>query len=377
MGCPEVIEEWMNLYVDHALEDEEEKLLLQHVQSCPDCAEKFTLLKELSARLEQLPMATPSYDLVDAILPQLQAIDQRRNEEASTVIPMVRDKVKPASKRNRIFRNGVLGTAVAAVIFGLFVYNHENKNMQDADGQIEQQVAFVEEKSSTNSNSQDPQNQQLGEGEQSDAKVYSNEDKPADTKQLEDQSKANDKAVTKTNPDQPQKDQAKKSTNSNVDKNDKSVNTDKNSTEKAEKQNKDVQSSPKNQAPSRGAGTGEAESNNQDEGIVTHENNDMPEKLDIFNGDTSIGMGITSNITQWISPDGMYSVELIDAHVYLYKISSESKTLLMDQALEGAWVDGAWSQDSENKLTFTYRTDMDGTIKSSLIDPKMISEKNK
>ncbi|MGG0823293.1 zf-HC2 domain-containing protein [Paenibacillus turicensis] len=371
MGCPEVIEEWMNLYVDHALDDEEEKLLLQHVQSCPDCAEKFTLLKELSARLEQLPMATPSFDLVDAILPQLQAIDQRRNEEASTVIPMVRDKVNQTSKRSRIFRTGVLGTAVAAVIFGLFVYNHENNNMQDADGQIEQQVAFVEENSSLNSNSQNSENKQLVEAEQNNNKVSSNEDRPVDTKPLEDQATSDQKSVTKNNPQQPQKDQAKQPSNSDVDKKGKSP------TVKPEKQNKDVQSSPKNQDASRGAGTGEVESSNQDEGIVMHENNDMPEKLEFFNGDTSIGMGMTSNISQWVSPDGLYSVELNDAHVYLYKISSESnKTLLMDQAIEGAWVDGAWSQDEQNKLTFSYRTEIDGTIKSSLIDPKVL-EKNK
>jgi hypothetical protein len=372
MGCPEMMEEWMNLYVDHALEDEEEKLLLQHVQSCPDCAEKFTLLKELSARLEQLPMATPSFDLVDAIMPQLQAIEQRRNEEASTVIPMIRNKVNHTSKRSRIFRTGVLGTAVAAVIFGLFVYNHENNNMKDADGQIEQQVAFVEKNSSLNSNSQNSENQQLVEGEQSDTKVSSNEDRPADTKPLEDQVKSDQKAVTKNNPQQPQKDQAKQPSNSDVDKNGKSP------TVKPEKQNKNAQSSPNNQDASRGAGTGEEQSSNQDEDIVTHESNDMPEKLEIFNGDTSIGMGMTSNISQWISPDGLYSVELNDAHVYLYKISSESnKTLLMDQVIEGAWVDGAWSEDAKNTLTFTYRTEVDGTIKSSLIDPKVILEKNK
>lgn len=370
MGCPELIEEWINLYVDHALDEEEEKLLLQHVQSCPDCAEKFTLLKELSARLEQLPMATPSYDLVDAILPQLQAIDQRRDEEASTVIPMVRDKVNHTSKRSRIFRTGILGTAVAAVIFGLFVYNHANNNMQDADGQVEQQVAFVEENSSLNSNSQNSENKQLAEAEQSDNKVSSKEDRAAYTKPLEDQATSDQKAVTKNNPQQPQKDQAKQPTNSNVNKNGKSP------TEKAEKQNKDVQT-PKSPEAFRGAGNADAESKQQDEGIVTHENNDMPEKMEFVNGDTSIGMGITSNITQWISPDGLYSVELNDAQLFLYKISSESKTLLMDQALEGAWVNGAWQQDSDNKVTFTYQTEVDGTIKSSLIDPNVISEKNK
>ena len=379
MGCPEVIEEWMNLYVDHALEDEEERLLLQHIQSCPDCAEKFTLLKELSARLEQLPMATPSYDLVDAILPQLQMIDQARNEEASAVVPMVTKKVNRISKRGRFFRTGILGTAVAAVIFGLFVYNHENNNMQDADGQIEQQVAFVADNSNSNSNPKNSNNQQIVDGEQSDSKVdykvTSNEDNLAETKPVEAQTRSEEKTVTKKNPQQPQKDHKdqvrQQPSNSNVDKNGNIAAV------KPEKQNKDVQSTPKNQDVSHEAETEEEQSTNQDEGIVIHELNDQSEKMPFFNDDMSIGMGMTSNISQWISPDGLYSVELNDAHVYLYQISSEAnKTLLVDQAIEGAWVDGDWSQDAQNTLTFTYRTEVDGKIKTSLIDPKEILEKN-
>lgn len=371
MGCPEVIEEWMNLYVDHALEDEEEKLLLQHIQSCPDCAEKFTLLKELSARLEQLPMATPSYDLVDAILPQLQMIDQARSEEASTVIPMIRDKVNLAPKRSRFFRTGVLGTAVAAVIFGLFVYNHESNNMQDADGQIEQQVvAFVEKNSSTNSNPQNSDNKQIVEGNQNDPKDSSNEDKPANNKKLEDnQLKADDKAVAKNNQQEPKQEpkqvQPKKPMTPSVPK------TDKSPAVKVEKPNKDDNLSLKNQDVARSAGAGDTQSN-YDEAVDTSESNDQPiEKF--FNGDMSIGMGMTNSVSQWISPDGLYSVELSDAHVYLYQISSESnKTLLADQAIDGVWVDGAWSQDN---LTFTYQTEVDGIIKSSVIDPKVNSEK--
>jgi hypothetical protein len=368
MGCPEVIEEWMNLYVDHALEDEEEKLLLQHIHSCQDCAEKFALLKELSARLERLPMATPSYDLVDAILPQLQMIDQARNEEASTVVPLVR-KGRNTSKRSRFFRNGILGTAVAATIFGLFIYNHENNNMQDAGGQIEQQqVPVVDQSNNEKLNIQDLDDEHSVKGNQEDTGATSNKNQPADNKKLEDnQAKADDKTVVNNNQQDPKQVQPKKPVSSSVPK------TDINPTEKVEKPTNDENSSPKNQDVARSTEDGEDQSNHG-EGEEISKSNDQPIER-FINGDMSIGMGMTSNVSQWISPDGLYSVELNDAHVYLYQISSESnKILLMDQALEGAWVDGAWSQDN---LTFTYQTEVDGTIKSSLIDPKVVLEKNK
>lgn len=379
MGCPEMIEEWMNLYVDHALEPEEEKLLQQHIQTCSDCAEKFTLLKELSARLEQLPMATPSYDLVDAILPQLQIIDQARKEEASTMapVPMVRDRASSTSKRNRIFKNGLLGTVVAAAIFGFFVYNHDSNNMRDADGSVEP-VGVVENNNNASSNAQTPSNQQTTDDTHNNNEISlkaSQNDQLTDQKPVESQPKAEQKVVTedKENQAETHKDQSNKSASSNTDRTDR--NSTKNSSDdRAKKHNKDVQSPSKSPEAPRTFVV--KDQSNQDQGEVKRESSDQQGNNEFFNGDMPIGKGmLSSSLSQWISPDGSYSIELNDAHLYLYRLSTEAnKTLLLEQDIEGAWLDGVWSQE---KLTFSYRTEVDGNTKSFDIDPKAFLEKNK
>ncbi|MEI0738159.1 zf-HC2 domain-containing protein [Paenibacillus sp. JTLBN-2024] len=81
MKCPEVVE-WMHRYLDYDLSEEETVQLYEHLKHCPECTETFRMLKSLSRDLEDLPKVTPKFSIVDAIMPQLEAIDQARQEKA-------------------------------------------------------------------------------------------------------------------------------------------------------------------------------------------------------------------------------------------------------------------------------------------------------
>ncbi|MNJ33814.1 hypothetical protein D3C77_285040 [compost metagenome] len=373
MKCPDVIEEWMNLYVDHALGDEEETLLMQHIETCPECAEKFMLLKDLSASLEQLPMATPSYDLVDAILPQLQMIDQARMEEASTsgVVPIPTDKAINRRKRSRYFRTGVLGTAVAAAIFGLVIFNHEINKSREANSLIdEQSIAIADQDFSANTNQSS--SDQLDETKEA-ATSMIEKNKETTTMPTEQSQSQGDKALEGHAEQQDQKLEDEEAPKSPVATDDKKA-----PVAKVDKEKKDTPVQTPSKVTNSPKTSNESGITKQDQGSADQSQNQndfgepMLEQETFDQRDMHIGMGITSMISQWISPDGLYSVELNDAHLYLYSLSmEEGKVLLTDQGIEGAWISGAWLPD---ELSFSYQTDVDGEVKSFSISPEVKAE---
>ncbi|MDP5273052.1 anti-sigma factor family protein [Chengkuizengella axinellae] len=75
MKCQEVIQ-FMQRDLDGDLNKDEQKQMLDHIESCHSCTEMFDRLKNVSNELEQLPKVTPPISLVDQILPQLDEIDQ-------------------------------------------------------------------------------------------------------------------------------------------------------------------------------------------------------------------------------------------------------------------------------------------------------------
>lgn len=103
MKCEEVVE-WMHRYLDHDLGEAETAQMLQHVAKCPECAENFSLLRALSRELEELPQVSPKFSLVDAIMPQLDAIDEARKEQSSTIqemnpVPAAFENLQRSSER--------------------------------------------------------------------------------------------------------------------------------------------------------------------------------------------------------------------------------------------------------------------------------------
>lgn len=45
MKCGEEVMDWMQRYVDHELGEEETSQLMNHIATCPDCAENFLFFR--------------------------------------------------------------------------------------------------------------------------------------------------------------------------------------------------------------------------------------------------------------------------------------------------------------------------------------------
>lgn len=121
MKCTEV-GELMQRHLDYDLNESELEVLMTHLSECNQCTELFEKLTLLSGSLEQLPRVTPSISIVDAILPELDKIEQAKEKE----------KKLSLLKRKRI-RTTVGSIATAAAIMLLMVnlsgnsYNSSNE----------------------------------------------------------------------------------------------------------------------------------------------------------------------------------------------------------------------------------------------------------
>ncbi|MFM9279818.1 zf-HC2 domain-containing protein [Paenibacillus jiagnxiensis] len=145
MKCEEVMD-LMQRYVDHDLDELETFELLDHVAECPACAEKFQILQALSRDLEELPAVTPKYSLVDAILPQLDAIDEARREQGSALQEMKPVTLQGAPGRQRQSEplpwwkraagRAALGVAAAAAVLGVVAITYEPKAVENAEMQM-------------------------------------------------------------------------------------------------------------------------------------------------------------------------------------------------------------------------------------------------
>jgi len=83
MNCQEVME-LMQRDLDRDLNDSEHEAMTAHLQQCPDCAEMYSRLRQLSQELASLPKVAPPFSLVDSILPQLAEIDRQGDGLAAT-----------------------------------------------------------------------------------------------------------------------------------------------------------------------------------------------------------------------------------------------------------------------------------------------------
>lgn len=77
MICQEVME-LMQRDLDQDLNDQEIEMMREHLQQCPQCTAMFERLEQLNEQLINLPKVTPTYSLVDRILPELESIDESR-----------------------------------------------------------------------------------------------------------------------------------------------------------------------------------------------------------------------------------------------------------------------------------------------------------
>jgi len=139
MICEEV-SELMQRNLDQDLDASEEAYMQAHIASCPECAAMWERLSSLHNELDALPKVVPPFSLVDAILPQLEALDQAAGN--SGLNPNTTEDSKPSetmdaasvyseptaqpARRGRLRRLPWItasGVVAAGLVLGLYIVN--------------------------------------------------------------------------------------------------------------------------------------------------------------------------------------------------------------------------------------------------------------
>lgn len=142
MNCQEVME-LMQRDLDRDLNDSEHEAMTAHLQQCPDCAEMYSRLRQLSQELASLPKVAPPFSLVDSILPQLAEIDRQGDGLAATgtatagaapvpvpaPVPAVPAPIERPRRTRGIWSIAATGGIVAAgLLMALFINEMDGTN---------------------------------------------------------------------------------------------------------------------------------------------------------------------------------------------------------------------------------------------------------
>ncbi|WP_458123484.1 zf-HC2 domain-containing protein [Paenibacillus sp. Z3-2] len=408
MKCEEVVE-WMHRYLDHDLGETETAQMLQHVAKCPECAENFSLLRALSRELEELPQVSPKFSLVDAIMPQLDAIDEARREQSSTIqemspVPAAFENLQRSSERktkqkwlNSMAGRMSMGAAAAAVILGFAIWGNPPEQIENADSMLMSSGASQEsgnvdenplskniENYDTATSSQpssndvfvDQSNVSPTEPDNQGVETIPEEnggDKVEEPEVQVDQTPKQPATEPTPAPNKGTQDDSSNSPSTDSQK-DLTPNPD------SEPQNQDSESAPTSSADGKVNRTTQPDS--EDDQTFTSQDTapnmteDAPVEGDAATdsgtgADSSGGnqgfagpdQGITSSAAskEWKSPDGSYVVMLIGDQISIYsKPVNEPDVLnLVEQRnIEGTLKSASWSKDG---TLFNYETDKDGT----------------
>ncbi|MEF3354313.1 zf-HC2 domain-containing protein [Paenibacillus sp. GYB006] len=411
MKCQEVVER-MHRYIDHDLNDKEKEELLAHIKTCDSCSEKFQVLQKLSHDLEKLPDVSPPFSLVDRIMPQLDEIDRGRKEQGSTIQEMKKeDNMIPLSvhtgNASRSFRKTrlgriLMGTAAAAVVLGVAVYQHQPQELNQAEidknyslnelgpssvtgsgggVQVEENTISpqpVDEKPglekpdsemSSEANSQAKPN--VDAGQPAPASVPANPDESRSITTDPDKSKSvsPDSAASKENPSADQK----AVPNSSLDKNnDKSVTSSNNSVssgtsnKKNENPKLDSKGTVSKEDPAVQQTLPETEKSLVPDTSVSNTESEEPlssddtSSISMLSLDENFPSLATSVSPKWLSPDGLYLAGYKDSKLSIYRLDGTKKDqriLLQEIEIQSTFVKGSWSEDS---LTYHYEIEQDG-----------------
>ena len=147
MRCTGMVES-MHRYLDNDLNEDEVAEMLGHIAGCQQCEEAFRTLKALTQELENLPLVVPKYSLVDAIMPQLDALDRARLEKAASeeVHPAEMIPVANMNKRKKRYpitgvTRTLIGVAAAVGILGVAIYSYSPQQLSDAQIQYKESAA--------------------------------------------------------------------------------------------------------------------------------------------------------------------------------------------------------------------------------------------
>lgn len=125
MNCQEVME-LMQRQMDGDLDQHETSLMMDHVARCPECAAMLARLQSLNDRLTQLPRVEPKFSLVDAILPQLDRLDEERLS-ASAASGTTRVAAPPvrSERPNRGWMRGLTGAVALGVVALVVLFSQQ------------------------------------------------------------------------------------------------------------------------------------------------------------------------------------------------------------------------------------------------------------
>ncbi|WP_413372714.1 zf-HC2 domain-containing protein [Paenibacillus taichungensis] len=399
MKCEEVVE-WMHRYLDHDLGEAETAQMLQHVAQCAECAENFSLLRALSRELEYLPQVTPRFSLVDAIMPQLDAIDEAKREQSSTIqemspVPAAFENLQRSSERKpkQKWLNSMAGRmsmgAAAAVVLGVAIFGYQPEKIENAE--MIMSTGSTQEGGNEDQNplSREINNEDSSSSLQSDNSVWvdTSESQPsAQDKQAQEVGPKEDGSEKVQEPEL-KEDQTPKQpdTGSELNKSDATKNTPSSSNPADSTQSMDQQKSQDSGSatgPSAGSTeSGATEPENGDAQSLTSQ--DMPDVkveeptegvtspdsetgMDASGGNkglvaTDSGALATTTPKEWKSPDGSYLVMLLGDQISIYSkpaADPDVLNLVEQRNVEGTLKSASWSKDS---TIFNYETDQDGT----------------
>ncbi|MEC0127860.1 anti-sigma factor [Paenibacillus pabuli] len=400
MKCEEVVE-WMHRYLDHDLGEAETEQMLQHVAKCPECAENFSLLRALSRELEDLPQVTPRFSLVDAIMPQLDAIDEAKREQSSTLqemspVPAAFENLQRSSERktkqkwlNSMAGRMSVGAAAAAVVLGVAIFGYQPEKIENAEMMMS--TGSTQESGNTDQNpmSREINNEGYSSSESDDSMGADRSEQP-----LTEDKRAEDAAPEADGTDQVNEPEGKQDITPKQPAVGTEPNTNKGSETKEPPSSSDAGDSSKNAGqeknqdsttptvpPAVSEDRKPSEPETNDSQLFTSQ--DMPDlkvedptesanttpdsetEMDASGGKgfaaTDQGAATTTAPKEWKSPDGAYLVMLIGDQISIYSkpaADSDVLNLVEQRSVEGTLKSASWSNDS---TVFSYETDQDGT----------------
>lgn len=372
MNCQEVME-YMQRQLDGDLDEREAEILMTHTRHCQDCATMLDRLQLLSVGLESLPKVTPSYSLVDAIMPRLMELQPESSESAITEEPLVK-RAERAGRfsgwKNRFTVRTIGGVIAAAVVAGLFLVTYKPGDMNNLDESASQlMIADTAAESRSGANTS--------------ADMAPTDNEAAADRKVEVESVPRMGIVEQS--DNRQQEASKTA----IDKD--SVEPLKNKAEESLPETEKSQS--KVQSPNyEKTITGGSAADNYfvaDQSGVSLGANPLPDNPVIGNsisgnvndgaaygskGIVAEGAGASGmkqspqySVEQTVSPDGAYKVVIVNDQLQIYLIADS--TLLFESVKRaGGFIGLQWSDDSK-ALTYETAAD-DGKLAKFIIDPK-------
>jgi hypothetical protein len=332
MNCQEVME-LMQRQLDDDLDESEKEVLMSHTRQCPDCAAMFERLQLLSAELTSLPKVVPSYSLVDAIMPQLERMELFGQPEADAEpAPAVQaaEALPRRTKRERRWPSIRImsGVIAAGIVAGLFLVTYK----PDSSPDLSSTAKFTaNESSNAAADMQADVPKELSfKGTQSDDAALPD----VSTEAVRKQDIMGDKSFVEDNGD-----------------------SSRNMSNSSGGSESGTGSIPSKAIKPDGSSNGSAEGgSNPSQGIA---------------GEQGGELGITSQNSAVVSPDGKYSGEVVGFGIKLFAVSDQS-LLFESPRKNGKLANLSWSEDS-SKLTYEVQVEK-GAIEKYVIDLATFTE---